>query len=146
MISNCFFFFFKLNTKSFLKHQCRVWSMWHTNCIKFWKYDDETKDRVTYPFISAGHSHTRVDKRVLEHTAGVTTNLLPGYFIQGLTIGWWDHKDCPREGFNHPTEGLKLPVLMINIGLQCQFFATSHHFLRQKTRRWSYANYRTAWV
>lgn len=38
--------------------------MSHTNCIKFWKYDNESKNRVTYPLIPAEHTHTRVTKRV----------------------------------------------------------------------------------
>lgn len=114
------------------------------HCIKFWKYDDEPKDRVTYPFISGRHSHIRVDKRVREHTTNFEH--LPGYFIQGISIWWWHHKACPREGFDHPIEGLKLPVLKINIGLQHQCLATSQHFLRQKKRQWSSGNERTAWI
>lgn len=67
--------------------------------------------------------------------SGVITDLqpLPGYFVQGLIIWWWNHKASPWEGFNHPTDGLKLPVFMISIGLEGQSLATPHHFLRQKT-------------
>lgn len=59
---------------------------------------------------------------------------LPVYFFQGLGIWWWDHKTCPWKGFNHTTEGLKLPVFIISIGLQGQSLSTPHHFLWQKIK------------
>lgn len=70
-------------------------------------------------------------KSLLELTTGLITDLwpLPGYFIQGLDIWWWNHKACPWKGFNHPTECLKFPVFRITIGLQGQSLTTPHHFL-----------------
>lgn len=71
-------------------------------------------------------------KSVLEHTTRVIIDYLmhlPDYFFQGLGIWWWDHKTCPGKGFNHTTEGLKLPVFIISIGLQGQSLSTLHHFL-----------------
>lgn len=42
---------------------------------------------------------------------------IPVYFLQGLSIRGWDHKTCPREGFDLAAAGLKLPVLIIRVGL-----------------------------
>lgn len=124
-----------------------MWGLrWYANCIrKYGKFGNmimKTKDRVIYPLISEGHSLSRVHKRILNTLQVLLFFSIPGYFIQGLSIWWWDHKARPWEGFNYPIRGLKLPVLMINIGPQRQSLATSHHFLRQK-KRW-HANDRTA--
>lgn len=74
---------------------------------------------------------TKLDKSLPEHTTGLITDLrpLPGYFIQGLDIWWWNYKACPWKGFNHPTECLNFPVFRISIGLQGQSLTTPHHFL-----------------
>lgn len=57
--------------------------------IRFWKYDSELKVKVKNVFISAGYSHDKLSKNVLEHNTGVIIDYLmhlPGYFFQGIGI------------------------------------------------------------
>ncbi len=57
---------------------------------------------------------------------------VPAYSLQSLSIRRRDHETCPREAFILPTAVLKLPDLIIRVGLQVQRLTTPHCALIQR--------------
>lgn len=60
---------------------------------------------------------------------------VPVYFVQGLSVGRWNHETGPWEGFGLSGARLQHPVLVIGVVLEVEHLAAGHRVLRQVAKQ-----------